>query len=151
MAQVIELCRHCGFECTGGPDSCPECGVEPVRPSLAARQVAGLALRTRSVHALPHTAPLRLVEPLPPAPARAARSAFHGASLFVLLALLGLCLRWVTEPTQLGLLLPDGTAGVVQALTEVATWAAMVATAVGLVAAALIVARNAARRTRQAP
>lgn len=145
MAQVIELCGHCGFECTRGPDSCPECGGVEVRPSLAARQVAGLDLPTRSVHRLPHTPPLRLVEPLPAVPARAARSAFHGASLFVLLALVGLGLRWVAEPTQLGLALPDATPNVLATLTEVATWAAMGATAIGLLAAAAIVIRNALR------
>ena len=148
MAQVIELCRHCGFELTRGPTSCPECGAVEVRPSLAARQVAGLALPTRSVHRLPHVPPLRLVDPLPPAPARAARSAFHGASLFVLFAVLGLCLSWVAEPTQLGFVLPSGTPGAVAVLTEAATWAAMAAAAIGLLAAAAIGVRNAARTRR---
>jgi len=148
MAQVIELCRHCGFECTRGPASCPECGATDVPPSLAARQVAGLALPTRSVHRLPHTPPLRLVEPLPPVPARAARSAFHGASLFVLFAILGLCLAWVAEPTQLGMALPDASPDVIARLTEVATWAAMGATVVGLLAAAVIVVRNVGRARR---
>ena len=146
MAQAIELCRKCGFECFRGPGSCPSCGTIEVEPSLAARQVAGLALPTRSVHPLPTTPPLRLVEPLPPAPARAARSAFHGASTFVLVALVGLFLGWLAQPGQLGLVLPDGVAGIVERLTEIATWGAMATTVAGLLAAAVIVARHAARR-----
>ena len=51
---VIELCRRCGFDIPVGADVCPELRSRArSRPSLAARQVAGLALPTRSVQPAP--------------------------------------------------------------------------------------------------
>lgn len=145
MAQVIHVCRHCGFEAYLGPDSCPTCGAVERVPSRAALQVAGLALPTRSVRRLPITPPLRLVEPLPPAPAEAARSAFHGASLFVLLSLVGLLLSVVASPTWLGFALPDGTQSIVDRLTSLAAWGAVGLTGLGVAAAGVTVMRNRGR------
>ena len=82
MGQVIELCRTCGFDIPADADHCPACERIPAPLSLAARQVAGMALPTRSVHALPSTRPRRYREPAPIGPARAARSAFSYTTVF---------------------------------------------------------------------
>ena len=58
--QATERCERCGYDLPAGADACPGCG--PARastPPLAARQVAGLALPTRSVHELSTVRPVR--------------------------------------------------------------------------------------------
>lgn len=136
MGQAIELCRRCGFDIPGGAECCPGCGRHDEAPSLAARQVAGLALPTRSVHRLPTTRPRREPRPRSIGPARGARSAFAYTSLFVLVALLGAGLGWVARLERVALTLPHGTAERIDHLTVAVTWASLIAMTVGLLALA---------------
>jgi hypothetical protein len=57
--QATQLCPHCGFDLPGDADECPECRVSGPVASLAARQVAGIDLPTRSVHPLGALRPTR--------------------------------------------------------------------------------------------
>jgi hypothetical protein len=63
-----------------------------------------------------------------------------------MVALLGIGLSWVARPAQYGFALPDGTAGLIDGLTVVATWASVGGVAVGLLATVASLLRNAARR-----
>ena len=88
-------------------------------PSRAARQVAGLALPTRSVHALPATRPRREHDVRPVGPARAARSAFSFTTTLILLTLAVAGLAWLASQPRFVLQVPDGTAGVLDDITIV--------------------------------
>ena len=134
LGQVIELCRHCGFDIPGDADRCPWCA--PAAPSLAARQVAGLALRTRSVHPLQAIPPRRERAARSLGPADGARSAFGYTWLFVVLTLVGAGLSWTARLDRFVLSLPAGTSDFMGRLAEVTGWASIVALAVGLVALA---------------
>lgn len=57
--QATRLCERCGYDLPGGAEECPGCRDQIVVVTRAARQVAGLDLPTRSVHALPAVAPNR--------------------------------------------------------------------------------------------
>lgn len=136
MGQVIEHCGRCGFDIPADAECCPGCGRDDEAPSLAARQVAGLALPTRSVHPLPTTPPQRERVPRRVGPARGARSAFAYTSLLLLVALLGAGLGWVARLDRYVLALPHGTAERIDDLTVAATWASVIGLGVGLAALA---------------
>jgi len=136
LGQVIELCRRCGFDIPADAEWCPSCGRDDEAPSLAARQVAGLALPTRSVHPLPTTPPEREWVPRRVGPARGARAAFAYTSTLALVALLGVGLGWVARLERYVLALPRGTAERIDDLTLAATWASVIGLAVGLAALA---------------
>jgi len=96
LGTVIELCRRCGFDIPVGADGCPGCGAERVEAErLAARQLAGLALPTRSVRSLPNTPPQHVAEPPPVTPAVGARTVFAYTWLLTVVAVLGGLLAWV--------------------------------------------------------
>ncbi len=135
LGQVITRCRHCGFDVPVDADRCPWCA-PAAEPPLAARQVAGLALRTRSVHALPAIAPRREHAPAPVGRADGARGAFGYTVLFLLVALLGLSLGWTARLDRFVLSLPDGTADRIEAVAQLAAWASVIGLAVGLAAMA---------------
>ena len=150
MPQVIQLCRRCGFEIPSDAPDCPGCARFDREPTLAARQVAGLALPTRSVHRLPTTPPRRPVPAPPEGPAEAARTAFSFTGVLVSIALLGLLLGWVVRGERFVLSLPDGVGRPIHTLTTLAAWASVIGLATGLGFLAvrgghLMVARLAAR------
>jgi hypothetical protein len=134
LALTTTVCSRCGFETTDGSTVCPWCVEPDATPSLAARQVAGLALPTRSVHHLPSLPPRRERVARPVGPADGARSAFGFSTIFVLLVFVGLGLSWLAHPTHFGLTLPDGTAELVDRFTVVAAWGAVIAVGVGVAA-----------------
>jgi hypothetical protein len=135
LGSVIGLCRRCGFDIPAGAPCCPGCGPElPVAPSLAARQVAGLALPTRSVRPLPRTPPQRCPEPREVPPAVGARAAFAYTWLLVVVALVGALLAWVARLDRYVSELPDGTADWLDALTVNATIGAIIGLVVGFLA-----------------
>ena len=57
--QGTQLCERCGYDLPGGAEECPGCRGQIVEVTRAARQVAGLDLPTRSVHALSAVTPIR--------------------------------------------------------------------------------------------
>lgn len=133
MGKVIELCRQCGFDIPRDAEHCPWCRAAD-DPCLAARQVAGLALRTRSVHPL-SAIRSRREDPEPTlGPADSARSVFGYTWLFVVIALVGAALSWTARLDRFELTLPDGTADRIDTLAELAAWASVVGLVVGLVA-----------------
>ena len=145
---VIELCRTCGFDIPADADHCPACERIPAPPSLAARQVAGLALRTRSVHTLPTVRPRRdhVVHPI--GPARAARSAFSYTSTLVLVTLTAAGLAWLAGQPSFVLQVPQGIAGLLDDITIVSATASIAALAIGLVALVAWCLRSAGRAVR---
>lgn len=135
LGPVIELCRRCGFDIPPDADVCPECGPDEVPvPSLAARQVAGLALPTRSVRRLPRTRPRRDPEPAEVTAAVGARTALAYTWLLVVVALVGALLARLARLEHYVLTLPDGTAKWFDDLTVTATLGAVIGLVVGLVA-----------------
>ena len=133
VGQVIELCRTCGFHIPAGADRCPGC--TPIsEPSLAARQVAGLALPTRSVHALSHVSPGREVEPRPIGRARVARAAFSFATALALITLWAWGLTWLASQPRFVLEVPDGTVDLLEDIGRLAAVASIVGLSVGLCA-----------------
>ena len=137
MGQVIHLCRACGFEIPVDVRECPECRLPDAPPSLAARQAAGLALPTRSVHRLPHTAPRHELSAPAEGPIQAARAAFSFTGAFISVALLGIVLGWVIRLDRFVLSMPDGLVTAIDTVTTVATLAAVVGLALGLGALAV--------------
>jgi hypothetical protein len=135
LGSVIELCGRCGFDIPADEDGCPGCTATaaPAAPR-AARQVAGLALPTRSVQALPATRSKR-ERPVPTVgPADGARSAF-GYTTLILLVTLGLAgLGWAARLDRFVRAVPEGTSERLDDLVVIGTWAALVGLAVGMLA-----------------
>jgi hypothetical protein len=136
LVAVIELCERCGFDIPSHARACPTCGDEPVVPSRAALQVAGLALPTRSVHRLPATRPGHEPDEATVGPARGARSAFECTSVLVTFAVLGALLGWMARLDRYVGSLPSGTADRIDAITEAITWASVVGLGIGLLSMA---------------
>lgn len=135
MGPVIELCRRCGFHIPVDADTCPECLPEREQvPSLAARQVAGLALPTRSVRRLPRTPPRRDPAPRAVTPAVGARTVFAYTWVLVVVALLGALLAWVARLDRYVSALPNGTAEWLDEITITATLGSVIGLVIGLVA-----------------
>ena len=132
MALVIELCRTCGFDIPVDSGECPGCaGRSPVAPPRAARQVAGLALPTRSVRRVPSLRPG--VEAAPPVgPARAARSAFSFTSTLTILAVVAACAAWASTQPRFVLQVPAGTTEVLDRVAETAAVGSLVALGLGV-------------------
>ncbi len=134
IAPVIERCKRCGFDIAFDSLTCAGCRRVAGPPGRAARQVAGLALPTRSVHRLPRTVPT-LDAPARPAPSPdAARSAFAFTSLLALVVLLGLVLGWAARMEAFVLTLPVGTAARIDELTMATAWATVGVAGIGAVA-----------------
>jgi hypothetical protein len=96
--------------------------------------VAGLALRTRSVHPLPAIAPRREHTAVPVGRADGARSAFGFTSLFLAIALLGVVLRWATRLERVEPTVTAGTVHRIDQLAELGAWGSVIGLAVGLLA-----------------
>jgi hypothetical protein len=134
LEQVIRPCGRCGFDIPLDAPDCPTCERDAV-PTLPALQVAGVALPTRSLHRLPTTAPRReRSRRRRLGQANGARSAFGYATLLIALALLGVTSSWVAGLERFALTVPAGTVEGITDATELATWAAVIAAAAGLVA-----------------
>ncbi len=135
MATVIELCRRCGFDIPADADGCPECGPDrdPV-PSLAALQVAGIALRTRSVRRLPTTPPRADPQPGPVPPAVGARTVFAYTWVLVGVALVAAALAWVARLDRYVTTVPAGTIEWFDDITVTAVLGSVIGLALGLVA-----------------
>jgi hypothetical protein len=135
LGPVIELCGRCGFDIPADAHACPECGPDrPSEPSLAARQVAGLALPTRSVRRLPRTRPRRDLQPPDVTPAVGARTIFAYTWLLVVVALVGALLAWVARLDRYVSALPRGTAEWFDELTVMATLGSVIGLVIGLFA-----------------
>jgi hypothetical protein len=135
LGPVIQLCNRCGFDIPSDADVCPECGPDDTAPpSLAARQVAGLALPTRSAHRLPRLRPRRDHPAREVAPAVGARTAFAYTWLLVVVALVGALLARLARLDRYVSSLPQGTAEWLDDLTVMATLGAVIGLVVGLVA-----------------
>jgi hypothetical protein len=96
--------------------------------------VAGLALPTRSVHALSHVSPGREVEPTPIGRARFARAAFSFASALALITLWAWGLIWLASQPRFVLEVPDGTVDLLEDLGRLAAMASIVGLSVGVCA-----------------
>jgi hypothetical protein len=145
MAPVIELCRTCGFDVPADAHRCPACAGRPA-PTRAARQVAGLALPTRSVRALPGTRPVPPVRPL--GRARAARSAFSFTTALALITFATAGLTWLSTQPSIVLQVPSGTTELLDHVTTISATASVVAFVLGLVAMAEWTVRAALRSLR---
>lgn len=143
MRVVIEQCSRCGFHIPADADGCPECRDDlAVVPSLAARQVAGFALPTRSVQRLSSIRPRREVDERPVPPAVGARTAFAYSWALVAVALLGGLLAWVARLDRYVTALPNGTAEWFDDLAVMATLGSVIGLAVGLAAMVLWTVRR---------
>jgi hypothetical protein len=135
MAVAIELCRTCGFDIPLDAGECPGCtGRAPTAPPLAARQAAGLALPTRSVHRLPRTRPRKDAVTRPVGPARAARSAFSFTSSLALFTLVAAAATWLSTQPRFVLQLPAGTTDLLDRVTTVSATASLVGLGLGIAA-----------------
>jgi len=135
LGTVIELCRRCGFDIPVGADGCPGCGAERVEAErLAARQLAGLALPTRSVRSLPNTPPQHVAEPPPVTPAVGARTVFAYTWLLTVVAVLGGLLAWVANLDRYVSALPQGTAAWFEEIAVMATVGSIIGLVLGFVA-----------------
>ena len=103
-------------------------------PSLAARQVAGQALPTRSVRRLPRTPPRRDAEPRSVEPAVGARTVFAYTWVLVVIALAGALLAWVARLSRYVRTLPNGTAEWLDELAIIATLGSVIGLVIGLLA-----------------
>jgi len=130
---VIERCKTCGFDVPADTGRCPGCEV-PAAPSRAAYQVAGLALPTRSVHALPRLRPRAEPPAQPLGPARTARSAFSFTTILVLVTLAAAALTWLASQPRFVLFVPEGTIDVLDDVTTASATAAVALMVIGLVA-----------------
>ena len=149
---VIELCRTCGFDIPADAGACPGCArasAPSLAPSLAARQVAGLALPTRSVHSLPGTRPRREHDVPAIGPAHAARSALSYTVTLTVLALAVAGLAWLAGQPRFVLQVPEGAAGLLDRITVVAVIASVAALAISLVAMLGWSVRSASRLVRR--
>jgi hypothetical protein len=147
MGQVIDLCRTCGFDIPADAGSCPACK-RATEPTRAARQVAGLALPTRSVHSLP-TVPRRR-EPVtqPLGRAETARSAFSLTATLALCTFVVAGLAWVASQPRFVLTVPRATIDVLDDITTITATASIAALLIGLIAMVIWYARAAGRLVR---
>ena len=144
---VVELCRTCGFDIPADADRCPGCARADA-PALAALQVAGMALPTRSVHPLPSTRPRRDRDVQPVGPAYAARSALSYTTTLTLLTLVVAGLSWAAGQPRFALQVPEGLAGLLDDVAVMSAMASIVMLAVSLVALVAWCVRSAARAVR---
>ncbi|MEQ1787161.1 MAG: hypothetical protein ABL966_08925 [Acidimicrobiales bacterium] len=143
---MIEHCGRCGFHIPVDAGECPECWADlAVVPPLAALQVAGYALPTRSVQRLSSIRPRREVDERPVPPAVGARAAFAYSWVLVAVALLGGLLAWVARLDRYVTALPSGTAEWFDDLAVMATLGSVIGLAVGLAAMAVWSIRHLAR------
>lgn len=150
MGQVIALCRGCGFEIPADAPHCTSCDAADVPPSLAARQVAGLALPTRSVHPLPNTTPRG--EPVALSPAGSpdtTRTLISVSSVFAVASVLAIVLGWAATTERLVLEVPSQTATRLYDAAIVLAWIAMGMLIAAVVALAAWGVRRARRRRRR--
>ena len=84
--QATKPCERCGYDLPMGAAECPDCRGHIVEVTRAARQVAGVDLPTRSVHALPSVDPIS--EPRTRRPLRHPSGAAELLSITLLLAFL---------------------------------------------------------------
>ena len=134
MAVAIELCRTCGFDIPLDSGECPGCaGRTPAAPPLAARQAAGIALPTRSVHRLPTTRPRKEAAP-PVGPARAARSALSFTSSIALFTLVAAAATWLSRQPRFVLAVPSGTTDLLDRVTTISATASLVGLGLGVAA-----------------
>lgn len=133
MAPVIELCRQCGFDIPADAPTCPGCR-PPATPTLAARQAAGLALPTRSVHELPATPMRRDRRRRPVGRARTARSAFSFTTAFALLTFAAAGLAWLAGQPRFVLQVPSGAQALLDQVVVVAATASVATLGLGLLA-----------------
>jgi len=145
---VIELCRTCGFDIPADADGCPACRPAP-EPSLAARQVAGIALPTRSVHRLPRVAPRRDHEERPLGRADAARSAFSFTATLVLVTVVAAGLAWLASQPRFVLQVPAGTVERLEDVTTLSATAAVAALLTGVLAMVVWSGRAVSRSLRR--
>ena len=148
MTPVIELCRTCGFDIPADAGSCPTCR-PAAAPSRAARQVAGQALPTRSVHRLPNLKPRREQEIPPMGRARMARSAFSFTTALALVTFAAAGLAWLAAQPQVMFSMPDGTVDVLDDLTTMSATASIAALLIGLLAMVIWCVRAAGRSLRR--
>ena len=148
MGQVIELCRSCGFEIPEDARACPGCS-PAAPPPRAARQVAGLALPTRSVHPLHAVRPRRERSGRPLGRARAARSAFSFTTALALLTFAAAGLAWLSEQPRFVLSVPAGTSDLLDHIATLAAQASVIGLLVGLAATVLWCMRALAHTVRQ--
>ena len=118
-------------------------------PSLAARQVAGFALPTRSVHALANVPPRREPDPRPIGKARAARSAFSFTTALALITFAAASLAWVARQPRFVLEVPTGTSDRLDHIAALSATGAVAALLLGLVAMAAWCVRAAVRTWRR--
>jgi hypothetical protein len=123
----------CGFDVPADTGRCPSCEV-PAVPSRAAHQLAGVALPTRSVHALPHLRPRAERDNRPVGPARGARSAFSFTTTLVLVTLIAAALTWLASQPRFVLAVPEGTVDVLDDVTTASATAAVAVMIIGLLA-----------------
>ena len=129
MAAVIHLCKTCGFDIPVDAADCPSCSPRTVvEPPLAALQVAGLALPTRSVRRLRSSPALRAHPVRPVGRARTARSVFSFTFVLALVTFAAAGLAWLAARPRFVLDVPSGTA---ELLDDITYWAAA-ASVVGL-------------------
>ena len=144
MGQVIELCRTCGFDIPADTDACPACEPTPP-PTLAARQVAGLALPTRSVHPLTTVAARRERAARPLGRARAARTAFSFTTTLALLTFAAAGIAWLVQRPRFVLQVPGATVDLLNDVTFYLAVASVVAFLIGFGAMAVWCVRAVAR------
>jgi hypothetical protein len=150
LGPVIQLCSRCGFDIPADAVVCPQCGpADTAAPSLAARQVAGVALPTRSVRELPTTRPRRELPPSEVPPAVGARTVFAYTWVLVVVALLGALLARLARLDRYVSALPDGTAEWFDDLTVMATLGSVIGLVVGLVAMVVWCVRRAVLEIRR--
>jgi hypothetical protein len=138
MGPVIQLCGRCGFDIPAEAGACPQCGPPAVgAPPLAALQVAGDALPTRSVRPLPGARARREPPPAEVAPAVGARTAFAYTWVLVVVALVAALLARLSRLDRYVSTVPDGTAEWFDDLTVMATLGSVIGLAVGLAAMAV--------------
>ncbi|MET0903278.1 MAG: hypothetical protein ABWZ52_08560 [Acidimicrobiales bacterium] len=147
MGKVILRCRSCGLDIPADADGCPACAHAAV-PPRAAGQRAGVALPTRSVHALPTVPPRRARPVRPLGPARTARSAFSVTTVCALLTLAAAGLAWLANQPRFVLQVPEGTVDLLDDITTTAGRVAIAALAIGLVAMVVWCVRAAGRAIR---
>ena len=148
MGHVIVRCRTCGFDIPDGAADCPACP-PATTPPLVARQVAGMALPTRSVHSLRTVRPRAEAPVRPLGPARTARSAFSITSTLAMLTILAAALTWVVRQPRFALQVPHGTEDWLDTATFYLAVASVTVMLIGLVALVVWCLRAVGRATRQ--
>jgi hypothetical protein len=141
--QTVELCRRCGFHLPVGQRDCPACATPA--PSLAARQVAGLELPTRSVHPQPRLRPNRELY-LRRTRRRIGHDLFAFATLLGALALVCWTASFFAGIERIEVQLHDGTAARLGDAARMLGWATLALLALAGVAVAVRQVRLRRRR-----